>query len=129
MRTTQGVTIPAATGQPAAGSFRIEMLSAAQTLTPQVVSLMASRTGAGVSIVYTLSADAQVSARMLNIAGRPVRSLVSDSAQSAGTNTLVWNLRSDGNAPVPGGVYLLEMSLATPEGQACKVVRSIMVGR
>jgi hypothetical protein len=129
MRTTQGVTIPAAAGQPAARNFRIELLPAMQTATPQVVSLTAARTGVGVGIVYTLSADAQVSARMLNIAGRPVRSLVSDSAQPAGTNTLVWNLRSDQNSPVPGGMYLLEMSLATPEGQSSRFVRSVMVGR
>ena len=129
MRTTQGVTIPAAAGQPAARNFRIEMLPATQMATPQVVSLMTSRTGTGLGIVYTLSTDAQVSARMLNIAGRPVRSLVSDAAQSAGQNMLVWNLRSDQNSVVPGGMYLLEMSLATPEGQSCKMVRSVMVGR
>ena len=129
MRTTQSVTIAAAAGQSAARSFRIELLPAAQTPTPQVVSLMASRTGAGVGIVYTLTADAQVSARMLNIAGRPVRSLVSDRAQPAGQNSLVWNLRSDQDCVVPGGMYLLEMSLATPEGQATKMVRSVMVGR
>jgi len=61
----------------------------------QVAGLSAASTAGGAQITFSLSSAAQVQARILNIAGRPIRTLCLAKDCEAGTNTLLWNAQSD----------------------------------
>jgi len=89
---------------------------------------MPTRTG-GTQIVFGLSAPAAVEARVLNLAGRPVRTLCRDEACAPGTNTLLWDARSDAGLRVPNGSYLIELTAKAPDGATSRALQMLMVGR
>jgi flagellar hook assembly protein FlgD len=82
-----------------------------------VTSLACMQTNAGTAqITFTLSADASVSAEVLNIAGRKVRTIAVDRALDAGTATLLWDGRGTGGAAVPSGAYLIRLQVSDEAG-------------
>ena len=89
MRTTTGYVIPA-NSEGVHRLLQIEMAGAeASTL---VVSAAAAQAASGaVAVTYTLSRDASVQVVVLNIAGRPVRTLLQDALRPAGSSRVVWN--------------------------------------
>jgi hypothetical protein len=95
--------------------------NAAATLT----SLAALPTAAGTQIIFTLSSPAQVQARVLNIAGRPVRTLCWAKECAAGTNMLPWNAQSDSGLPVPNGSYLVEVLVRAPDGTQARALTQV----
>jgi hypothetical protein len=86
-------------------------------------------TQAGASISLNLSAAAQVHARMLNIAGRPIKTLCRAKPCEAGTNTLLWNAQSDTGLPVPSGTYLVEVSARASDGTRAKGLGQVWIRR
>ena len=127
MRTTSGYTIPA-DADGVLRRLRIEMPGPeAQTL---VITSMAARPQRGaVSLAYSISREASVRARVLNIAGRPVRVLLADRIQPAGANVTTWNLTDDRGMKAPNGMYLFEVEARSEEGQSVRAVRSVRVSR
>jgi hypothetical protein len=83
----------------------------------------------GVVVTYQLNGPASVSAEILNIAGRPVRRLVTNRSETAGTHTLSWNLTNSAGSPVPRGTYLMVLEARTEDGQQTKAVRPFSVNR
>jgi hypothetical protein len=77
----------------------------------------AAPTPSGAQITFKLSAAAQVQARILNIAGRPVTTLCRATECEAGTNTLLWNGLSDSGLPVPNGTYVVQVTALSENGQ------------
>jgi len=127
MRTTAGYEVPAdETG--VSRRLRIEIeLASAQTL--MVTSMSSRQASAGAAqIGFALSAPASVEARVLNIAGRPVRRIASGQ-KPAGTTTLSWNLRDDGGRLVPSGVYLVELHARDETGRQARAMCSLHVIR
>jgi hypothetical protein len=57
-----------------------------------------------------------VSATVLNIAGRPVRTIAADRPLGAGLQTLLWDRRADTGLPVPAGLYLIRVMARDEEG-------------
>jgi Tol biopolymer transport system component len=94
-----------------------------------ISSLCTVPTNAGAQIVFTLSSAGQVEARILNIAGRPVKTLCQARDCEAGTNTLLWNAHSDQGLPVPNGTYLVEVVANTAEGAEARAVAPLRVGK
>ncbi len=94
-----------------------------------VTGLAALPTKAGASISLNLSAAAQVQARILNIAGRPIKTLCRAKTCEAGTNTLLWNAQSDTGLPVPSGTYLVEVSATAPDGSQAKGLGQVPIRR
>ena len=94
-----------------------------------VVGLTGMQTRQGASITYTLSADASVTGRVLNLAGRPVRDVIRDRSQSAGLQSLVWDLKSSAGLMVPNGRYLVELTARAADGQQFSSMGSILVAR
>lgn len=88
----------------------------------QITTLHATPTDAGAQVVFTLSADAQVTATVLNIAGRPIRRLCAERACTAGVNTLLWNARADSGLMVPGGAYLIQVEARGTDGSRSQAV-------
>jgi hypothetical protein len=96
---------------------------------PQIMGLSALNTARGVQVTLSLSAGATVQARVRNIAGRPVRTVCTDKPCPAGTNTLLWDGRSDGGLPVPSGLYLVEVLAKSPVGTQSRALTQVRMGR
>ncbi|MBM3498482.1 MAG: hypothetical protein FJX74_07395, partial [Armatimonadetes bacterium] len=94
-----------------------------------VTSLSAAPTTTGAQIVFTLSGDADVSATILNIAGRPVRTLATDRAVTAGVNVLLWNGLSDAGLRAPAGAYLVRVTAHAGDGGSSSSVALLGLGR
>ena len=90
-----------------------------------VASLTAAPTNTGAQITFALSAPATVEARVLNIAGRPVRTLCTGKQCEAGRSTLLWNALSDQGLPVPGGMYLVEVVARGVDGGETRRLTSL----
>ncbi len=95
-----------------------------------IASATASATGGGqVAISYTLSADAQVSVQVLNIAGRPIAALATSQAKAAGANTAVWSGRSKSGTACPAGQYLVQITALADDGQSVQALVPVLVQR
>lgn len=81
-----------------------------------------------VRFTYTVSAAAEVTADVLNIAGRAVGT-VQGKSTGPGVQTLTWNGRGNGGTRVPAGRYLLRLTARTADGQMAQSVRAFQVGR
>ena len=83
----------------------------------------------GVEIVFALSAPAQTQARILNIAGRPVRTLCHAAECEAGANRLLWDAQSNRGLPVPNGTYLVELTAKAGDGTQARALGQVRVSR
>jgi len=116
----------AATGDPTAWRT-IGDIAAGGTIA--FTSLSAAPTLGGAQLTFALSSSASVSARVLNIAGRPVKTLCSGRDCEAGTNTLLWNATSDQGTAMPNGTYLVEVAATTGEGGQARALARVTVRR
>ncbi len=101
-RTTAGLMITAASAQAAAG---------------------------GITVNYTLSADAQVQVEVLNIAGRKVATLANDEATPAGLSSCGWNGRGGAGTLVPSGRYLVRICARAADGQQVQSLVPVQLER
>jgi Right handed beta helix region/FlgD Ig-like domain len=69
----------------------------------------ALQTADGAEIAFTLSAPADVTVTVLNLAGRPVATVATDRPAEAGLQRVVWNGRSALATRAPGGQYLVRV--------------------
>ncbi len=81
-----------------------------------VTGLAALPTARGAEIAFTLSAEANVTCEVLNIAGRSVRTIVADRAMDAGVSSLAWDGRNAAGLRAPGGMYLVRMTATSASG-------------
>lgn len=91
--------------------------------------LVGAPTRVGTEVRFTLSSTASVSARVLNIAGRPVRMLSPPRNCQAGANTLLWNATSDHGTAVPSGTYLVEVTAKAADGAQARALARVRVVR
>ena len=92
-----------------------------------VSGLMALPTAAGAQVSFMLAGAATVEARVMNIAGRPVRTLCRAKELQAGGNTLLWDARSDNGLRAPGGVYLVEVIARGEDGGQARALGQVRV--
>ena len=83
----------------------------------------------GAEVVFSLSAPAEVSVTVLNLAGRPVATVCADRPTEAGLQRLVWNGRSDQGTTAPGGVYLLRIAARDSGGRQAAALARLWLGR
>ncbi len=69
-----------------------------------------------VSIGYNVSADATVQLRIRGADGRVLRTISQGRAVSSGANTALWDTRTDAGVSVPAGMYLVDISAQSGEG-------------
>jgi hypothetical protein len=86
-------------------------------------------TANGAQLTFVLSAPASVSARVMNVAGRPVRRLCSERACVAGPNTLLWDGLAESGLAAPAGAYLVEIEALAPGGSAARTVAQLRLDR
>ena len=94
-----------------------------------ITGLTASPTSMGAQVQFALSAAAQVDARVLNIAGRPIKTICTARDCEAGANTLLWNTQADNGLAVPNGQYLVELTARTPDGALARRLTQVRVDR
>jgi hypothetical protein len=81
-----------------------------------VVGLAALPTRAGAALTLTLSAEADVTVQVLNLAGRSIRTVAAGRPCTAGVTTFVWNGVSDAGVSAPNGRYVLQVTAFTADG-------------
>ncbi|HUS80584.1 MAG TPA: FlgD immunoglobulin-like domain containing protein, partial [Armatimonadota bacterium] len=94
-----------------------------------IAGLSAQPTAAGCAVTFTLSAEASVSCEVLNIAGRPVRTVVADRACGSGLTTLTWDGRTATGLMAPAGTYLVRVVASAPTGAQCRTVSTLQLSR
>jgi subtilisin family serine protease len=115
-------------GSPGARHFRVESRAAGGAV--RIAALSAVPTGSGgMQVAFTLSADAACDVTVLNIAGRPVRTLEAGATRAAGVNTLTWDGRSGAGTPVPAGQYLVRVTARSEDGTVATALRAMRVAR
>jgi hypothetical protein len=100
-----------------------------RTASGLTLTASAAPTPGGAQVAFSLSVAAQVEARVLNMAGRPVRTLCWTHECNAGRNTLLWNASADDGLPVPNGTYLVEVVARGSEGQQARAVPPVSIRR
>ncbi len=83
----------------------------------------------GAQITFALSADAAVTADVMNIAGRPIRMVVSDKPMTAGTATLLWDGKSGRGLNVPSGIYLIRLRVQDEAGGQSEALSTVQMMR
>lgn len=113
----QQVYVLAPSASPAvAGSVAVNALSASAV------------TSGRAQITFTLSASADVTIEVANIAGRCVRLLTANDC-SAGSNTALWDGRSNSGAKSPAGPYLVKLTARAAGGQQASSLTRLNLGR
>jgi|GEM_PF-6266488 len=108
--------------------FSLEVADRANTGL-MITAASAQAAGSGVTVSYTLSADAQVLVEVLNIAGRTVATLAGDEAAPAGLSTCTWNGRGGSGTSVPAGRYIVRISARAADGQQVQSLVPIQLER
>jgi hypothetical protein len=126
MRTAESYTYRSATGE-SARHFRIKVARREAGALVLTSSALYEGGGRAATIALTLSRPAQVTARVLNVAGRPVATICTGKEANGATNHLAWDLRSDGGTRVPTGHYLCVVEAMTEDGLVARSVCSLRV--
>ncbi len=80
-------------------------------------------------IGFNLSADAAVTARVYNVAGRRVSDIAQSEQLAPGRASVTWNGCSARGTNVPSGIYLLRVTVRTEEGEQASAVTLLQVRR
>lgn len=80
------------------------------------------------SIVYSLSAPADVTVRVLNMAGREVARVADGTTQDAGAQSVTWLGRSSAGASVASGVYFVELEAVSASGERSRATTQVRLG-
>ena len=94
-----------------------------------LTSLAAQPTPNGAEVAFSLTSPADVQARVMNLAGRTVRTLCVAKPCEAGANTLLWNAASDSGVRVPAGTYLVEVAARSEDGSQVRGLTRVTVQR
>jgi hypothetical protein len=81
-------------------------------------------TAAGAEIMVDLTAAAEVTVTIRNVAGREI-AILQPGQLAAGMNTLLWDGKSATGTKVPSGTYLIEVKANTADGSSRSAVSSL----
>jgi hypothetical protein len=90
-----------------------------------VSNAVAVPTAGGAEIVFSLSAPARVTVSVLNIAGRPVRTLAVDKPLAGGLQALLWDGRTDAGLAAPAGTYLVRVAARDERGGESRALATL----
>ena len=85
--------------------------------------------GGGAQITFSLSAPAEVTVEVTNIAGRPVATVTRGTKLSEGLQTVLWNGVSDAGLRAPSGRYGVKVTARGPGGAAASRLATCCLGR
>lgn len=94
-----------------------------------VTGAAAVPTAVGAEVLFTLSAPADVTVEVLNIAGRSVALLAQERAANAGLQRIAWNGHSLTGTAAPTGRYLVRITARGASGQQAMALASLALRR
>lgn len=94
-----------------------------------VANASALPTPLGAEVVFTLTRPADITVTVLNLAGRPIRTVCAAQSCAAGLNALTWNGVANNGVAAPPGPYLVEIAASTEDGQAAKALTRVDLRR
>ena len=80
-------------------------------------------------MTYSLSKPASVEVSVMNISGRPIRTLASSGVAPSGASQMVWNLQAANGTKVPSGRYLVKITAQSEDGQSTQTLVTLQVAR
>ncbi len=92
-----------------------------------VTALSSVPTAAGAQVTFALTGAAEVTAEVMNAAGRPIRTIAVDRPCDAGVQTLLWDRRAGTGLRVPTGMYLVRVTARTVDGGQSTALASMAV--
>ncbi len=96
---------------------------------PAVCGAAALPTASGAEIAFTLSAPAEVSVEVLNLAGRPIAHPLVARALPEGLSRLSWSARTDAGTAAPSGRYLIRIRARTQSGSEASALAPLSLQR
>lgn len=132
MRRTSGYSFQAAANSTREFTIQAQPGTASKAIIGNVVVAQPGRgrdKSAPFTISYTLSADATTTVRILGAGGREVFTATRGRADAAGENTAQWALRDNANRAVAPGVYRVEITAETTDGQRVRKIVPVNVIR
>ncbi len=94
-----------------------------------LTGLTATPSWQSVVVTFALSAPATVQVRVLNVAGRLIRTVTPGMAGAEGLNTVTWTGLSDSGLQAPNGRYLVEVRAATESGTQSRAMAAMQIAR
>ncbi len=104
------------------------VLPTGATLALTGLAALPTRSG-GAELAFSLSAPADVTVSVLNIAGRPVATVARDRPCGAGLQRMAWNGRSNRGMPVPNGTYLVRVVVRDGTGAEATGIGALSLSR
>jgi len=92
-----------------------------------VTSVAAVPTAAGAQLTFSLAGAADVTATVVNLAGRPVKTIAADQPLEAGLQTLMWDGKADTGIAVPAGLYLIRVVARDADGGQSTALATVAV--
>ena len=124
---TYTVTSPNDSG---AGSLRQAILDAeAHAGADTITFATAISTAGGAGVAFSLSAPAEVTVTVLNLAGRPIAVVVQGRPTQAGLQRVVWNGQTLNGTKAPNGQYLVRVAAHGADGGQSSVAAALSLGR
>ena len=112
--------------------FKVQVSTGVQSL-PTIGNVTVNRDSrspnAPFSIAYTLSSSATTSVQILGANGATIYTITSGRADQAGQNTVTWNLRDNANRNVAPGIYRVEITADTVNGERVRKIVPLNVTR
>jgi len=90
-----------------------------------VRSVAAVPTNRGAQVTFALTARAQVTATVLNLAGRPIKTIAAHRPLEAGLETLTWDRKADNGLAAPPGLYLIRLTARNANGGQSTALASV----
>ncbi|MES1227210.1 MAG: FlgD immunoglobulin-like domain containing protein, partial [Armatimonadota bacterium] len=132
MRRTSGYTFDAMASSTRSFTIEATQGTVAKATIGNVVISQAGKSrdkNAPFTISYTLSASATTTVRILGAGGREIYTATRGRADVAGENTATWALRDNANRAVAPGIYRVEITAETADGERVRKIVPVTVIR
>jgi hypothetical protein len=127
MRTTSSYRFNSGDGSPRRFTVVADSSPAARLMISNIA--VGPTRGSSVSVNYNISADAQVAVQVLGSSGKVMRRLEAGRPTRSGINSLAWDKRDDDGRVVATGMYLLQLTATTEDGEMVKSVHPMLIAR
>lgn len=95
----------------------------------RIASVSAQSTGTGAQVAFSLTAAASCEVSVVNIAGRPIRTVETGRLRAAGANVVLWDGRGETGTSVPRGTYLVRVTAKADDGTVASALSPLRLTR
>ncbi|MEI6501465.1 MAG: Ig-like domain-containing protein, partial [Armatimonadota bacterium] len=121
-----GTGAKSSTGVARSNEFTWTFKTGNSVSSPSTITVASAPTAVGAQIMLNLSAAANVTVSIRNLAGREIATLTPGRLE-AGVHSLLWNGKSRTGTQVPDGTYLLQVSANTTDGACAQAITALQL--